>query len=278
MNEIIRELASTNPDATPAELSDTIVREIERAIPKAIQRLRLPKPPSPATAKLAQLKLKRMRSLRRSATQKEQSTRERFQAEIYRIRYSLNGHEVSGTSTVTARVWDTSPFRGPDISEYDGQPFVTETALPLEKPDLDARTPPATIRSHPYEAVRREDSWTRVRQFIFHEDFVRRLEDHTTYWRVAKSIEEAARDFAEQTNADWDFELIAETDIEIPTWKRFILSISTPVADLDEKVRQWDLLDTAVRLRIRDLAESYPEHRNDILQFGKSLFLKMELA
>jgi hypothetical protein len=237
----------------------------------------MPESISPVEARLAQLKLLRMRGLKRSATEKKQSSRERFQTELYQLRHDMNGHEVSGTSIVPTRGWDTVPYDLPDLSMYDGQPFLDDTTSHVGGQDLDYRTPPIEVRPLPYSAIKREEMQTKVRGFVLDEDFAKRLEDHPIYWRVARSVEEATRDFAEQTSNAWDFKLSAETDVEIPTWKRFILSVSIPGTDINERVKLWDLLDSVIRDRIRSLAENYPEHSAEIIGFSKSLYLKMDL-
>ncbi len=69
-----------------------------------------------------------------------------------------------------------------------------------------------------------------------------------------------------------------QSDLELPTWKRFVLQISISAKDFDERLRLWDELDKAVRKRISELAEEYPDERAKIFEFEKLLFLRLEMT
>jgi hypothetical protein len=69
-----------------------------------------------------------------------------------------------------------------------------------------------------------------------------------------------------------------ESDIELPSWKRFVLRIQVSTRDFEERMKLWDDLDSAIRSKLTELAKEDPTVAHRVAEFDKLLYLRMEMA
>jgi len=117
----------------------------------------------------------------------------------------------------------------------------------------------------------------KVRRFDLNEEITQKLSADIAYQIVAKTVEQAARQFAESSTLEWDFQLLLESDIEIPSWKRLVLQISALGADFEERIALWEELDKSVRQKISEL-NSQEVLQGTVKPPSESLFLRMDMS
>ncbi len=275
LDEAINELLERNPTASAQKISDAIIEHLESSLPDALRQMPVEATPL-VQAKILEMMLRRMNSARKAMSKQKMSSQEQFARELYSMKFRLNIDDFSGTSVPIADAWRiASETLSP--TELDG--FSTDsTALNSVDQDRDSEKPSiGDQKLGTYSSRLATNPISKVRRFLLNEEITQRLGADTAYQSIAKTVEQAARKFAESSTLEWDFELLLESDIEIPSWKRLVLQISIPGADFEERIALWEQLDKSVRQKISEL-NSQDLLGGTVKLPSESLFLRMDMS
>jgi len=276
MSAILRDVAALYPEATADEISNALICFVQSAVADAVRHFKLPPPKTPVEIAMERFRLRRFRSFNREFFEEQKVSHEKLITELFDLQSLLDGHAESTPSIPEGLGWIPGTSSDSITHFVDGYPSPTKS--PAELRQFDLNTEPLVLsrqKTLPYSPWSSE--LLKAPDLRYQEDFVYRLSD-PVYERVASTLEVSLREFAEKVGFEWKFSMSEQSDLELPTWKRFVLQISISAKDFDERLRLWDELDKAVRKRISELAEEYPDERAKIFEFEKLLFLRLEMT
>jgi hypothetical protein len=274
--EIVSGLHKNAPDASPEDLANILIKVIEKDIlPIAIKNMNLPSPPSPLEIKREQLYLKR--APKRSRNLPTLKEKEKLIREFEDIKHYLNGRDADNPSFVPD--FSVTDFDTPKIP-FD-LTFKSSIQVPSPKTDgLSRESILEELTVSPYikPAKEKKEKGNEVTKFIIANEIQNRIVSDSLFKDVFRVIEIAIKDFITTCPFEMDFTAYFREDIEIPEWKKVVLSVNAFDLEYEQKMSLWDTIDSYVRNAIHELMETMePSERKKIEDINKKLFIRMEL-
>lgn len=273
--EIVSELRRNNPDASPEELSESLIEVMEREIlPNAIKNMRLPSPPSSLQVRLEELRLRRVKKKFRKPSSLKK--RERLIREFEYVKYQFNGGRAD------------SPFFAPEISltdldnpkrllfELSNNPSVQEVFL--KKDGISIESIPKERTVIPYTKLVKEKEKVKFPKFVITQEIQNKIVSDSLFRDIFRAIEITVKGFVTTYPSKIDLTASLHTDLEIPEWKKVVLGINAPGVDFDQKMTLWDIIDAKIREAIAEIMQhAGPSERRSIEDINRNLFTRMEL-
>ncbi len=270
--EIVSGLHKNAPDASPEDLTNILIKVIEKDIlPAAIKNMKLPRPPSPLEIKREQLYLKRMpkRFRNLSTTLKEKLIRE-----FDYIKHQLNGRETDNPSFVPDFfVTDFDTLRIPVDLTFKSSIQVTSP----KKDGLSRESILEELTVSPYiKSVKEKDK--EFPKFIITEEIQNKIASDLLLREIFRIIEIKIKDFVTTFPSRIDLTVALHKDLELPEWEKTVITISAINFDFDRKMILWEILDSKVRSSLKEMMDhASPSERPKIEDFNRNLFTHMEL-
>lgn len=281
LSEIVHELSSNNPKASPEEMSHALIKILEYdVLPNAIRNMDLPSPPSPAQIWQERMRLQRAKKKFRKPSFLKQKGMIIQQFET--VKYQLNGDKEGYTSVPSFSVSD---FTDPSttVSRWTDKSYVKEVLL--EKDGISLRselTPSRHKKPSRFELTKPspmliEDETKRIFQFDISETIQEKILFDPLFREIVGAIETRLMNFAIEHQYKMDSYIFIRTDIEIPSWEKIILNIDMPERNFDQKMILWDKIDEKIRQVLLELKHEDTSFEHEIEAINLRLFTKMKL-
>jgi len=274
-------LVELNPDASPTEISESIVDWLESYLPSIARSIEVPTI-SPIESKLRALLLKRRKKASRVREEKYWSEREKLVEDLRQLQIrsedfvahssSFNGHPAPAHGD-----FDSFMFERPSFEEHDFSPGkLTYQIEAISKPDEVEVKPKKVPDTVP--PIKKEDLRHRIPRITMDKNIRARIVADPLFSHTLRFIETGLRGMSEPDVQELDF--ILRTDIEIPTWKAVVLKVHPVSGDFDQKTRLWDRVDDVVRQCIREMMNLnlYVNKLEAIKEINRNLFIEMDLT
>jgi len=279
---VVDELIEAFPGVPPDDLCKALVGYLEASLPEILRSLELPPIVSPVRRKLESLRIKRLRRHERSRAERSHTEYDTFISELYLLRRQLDGLHDSCTSSEYA-ISDGNTNRARQERYFagyqDGQTSRRFPEIEIEREALfrspEVETPPGSFQ--PYVAlypVREELPAPNVTIDI---QTQQRIVTDKLFADVTRTLEMKLVEFALRTGKISNYELVTQTDVEIPEWKRIVVKMISKGTMFDEKIELWDELDGIVRRSFDRLKQYSPSDSEALNSINRNLFLRMEL-
>lgn len=266
ISEILTVAKNHNPQASPEQILKGFIDILEKEVlPYAIRDVSMPSFPS--WVKMATDM--RGRKIKKKFLPKETLEEKRLviQQVEYLRKLSWNGVD---TETPGAYISDCDDLISPPQL---GRSFEIEPIL--DKPRVKA--PSLETAHRPYARVPFPSK--RRNRFSISSVIQERIVSDTRLENVLKNIETGIRKLIETRNLEAYLEVYCKSDLEIPTWEKYIITVSPPLRmTFEEKMKIWEVFDLTIRNRISDLSKTADRKTEKYLnEINKKLFVHMEL-
>jgi hypothetical protein len=251
VSELAAEIYSSNPSYSPEEISNQIVFLIENEIlPSVIEKLRLPKPPSPID-----LRIERFRKERQHGKKDVDELKKRigFIQGLERLRsnYYFSDFTYEGLQIVDPGDFSQKPFAYPIeyLKRKKEHALQTDVILPKLEPES-------------FSDVSERKSEKPSEFVSFDLDISKKIYSDPHFEKAIASVESGIRErFKGIPNIAFNFSL--RQDIGDHNKKKTIIRVKIPNSNFREKMNYWLRIDLEVRKAIRalDFAE---EERKEI--------------
>jgi len=283
LEAIVTEIKAKNPQASAEEVSNAVVRLMERDIlPVAFRQMRMPEPISSAQQLRQKIFLQRVKLKRRRAIQTRIEKSKQLASEFEYVKRELRRIDVdTNFATPTAFYGDATNqlWRGTtSISSVIRDIFLKKDGFPIDERK--------EVREKKRELSRLFQLSTPMPKEIGEPEIF--LIDKTVQVAVmfdplfAKNlsiIEKTARAFALESRLEISFSVSQRRDIEIPEWRKLILDIHTKGLDFDQKMKLWDELDAKIRKEIQEKIEtSQGTEKEKLEELKKTFFTHFDLT
>lgn len=278
-SEVIAEIADSNPSLSENEVAAIFMRELKSSLPQAIKAMRPDPVKSPVQLKRLRTKFRRMRLIHREKRAEIESRRDKFLREIAFLKSRLNGtansdrilfelHDNQNNCQLDIFLGSESPSKHLKPTDLLSEGFDGSASKKIERRE----------KFSPYSSflkIKEEKSNPKI-------EFDSEVENEIITEDVVKSfvgnIETSIRKIMPKIQISNDFKLFFSTSIEYPTWKRLILKIKPANNDFDEFIDIWEQLDSFVRLKIKEKAETLDEERKTkFASLSKELYIQADL-
>lgn len=288
--EAIEEVTTSYPEISSREVEMLIVEEIEKSLPRIISSMKLPPQESPLRIMSERAKIKRMKKKFRKLKEEELSRKFSLLNYLHFIQQSLNGKEIHTDSFYKLPVLESanlaveSPAEAPPvglgyyIGAREEKTIDTFVPLPGFVASLDLKSPPTKLESiaSTYRFYRYKGEPPRITispeiKLISRRDRI--LREAISVIKTEISINRYL------VATECSIDLLRRQDIEIPSWKRFIVRFVLPHLTFDEKMEIWRALDEEIRESVLELKSKFHGRVNAkrIDWFNRNLFTEMEL-
>jgi len=282
MEELVNQIAFNVPEATAEQISDYLVQLMEKEIlPQALRNATLPSRPSPLEEFRLRQWLKRVGKKRRPLEEKKLKSWhiiEQFEL----LKHAVNGHPLD-ISDLKRRELDyfdgTSVFKG--MSPLHGTLLrrkpLRGDGIPVVEPGDVKKRIEKLEKVRPYSPFKEREE---IESRFYFDRFVHdRISANQLFSRTVSTIESAAKLFALSKSIQANYFLSFRKDLEIPEWKKYILTMNVGGLDFEKKMKMWDEFDAFIRERIKErLLHAPEEEAEELKKLDKVLFTRFELG
>jgi len=266
-SEILNEVTKHNPHASPGEISAGIIAVMEKEIiPKVIQDLSLPKFPS-----WTDISIRKSRGRQRKKRFKSATSLEKRRTIIQQIGYMRRQMNWDGDSTSAPTSYFLDSDNGISPPELN-MPYIRE---PI-KHDVE-KIEKTEVEDDPYGSLLMPP---KAKYLInLSKEFQEKMLSDSLFGDVFRKIEVSIRELIDARNLKINIDVSYRTDLEIPSWKKYVITIDfPPQIKFEERTRIWTILDLTIRNRISELAEKADiEIRKYLKNLNKIFFVHIEL-
>jgi hypothetical protein len=271
LTEVLTEARNRNPQASLDEISAAIMELISsQVLPEAIKNLTLPGFPS--WGSIAAESKGRQRKKRLTTTRSLSERRIAIQ-QIERIRQQME--------------WDGNDSTSSDRRLTDSNSLVylpTFDRLSKEKPfdhklDRGDTIEHLTVKENGKTSPNIFLPLEPKRQIVFSEEIQRKVVSEPSLEEVMKTTETGMRKMIDDREIDASVEVSFRSDIEMPSWKRYVITVSPPPSlNFKDRMNLWTVFDVTVRKGIVDLAKNADDNKKKYLsELNRNLFVHLEL-
>jgi hypothetical protein len=283
LEAIVTEIKAKNPQASAEEVSNAVVRFMEKDIlPVAFKQMRVPEPISSAQQLRQKMFLQRVKLKRRRAIQTRIKESKRLASEFEYVKRELRRIDVdTDFVTPTAFYGDSTNqlWRGAtSISSVTRGIFLKKDGFPIDVQK--------EVREKKRELSRLFQLSTPIPKEIEEPEIF--FIDKTVqvvamsdplFAKNLSIIEKTARTFALESRLEISFSVSLRRDIEIPDWRKLVLDIHTRDVDFDQKMKLWDEFDARIRKGIQEKIEiSQGIEKEKLEELKKTFFTHFDLA
>jgi len=265
--EILVEIKKYNPHASPDEISAGVITLLEKEIlPRAMQYMSLPRFPSWSDL-----------TIQKSGRQPKKR--------IGRPKRSLEKRRIALQNIERARQklhWDGGTIPLPIYTYPDADSIISPPEINLSSAWKPLRpkkreTIPLEQRVDPY-GVKLPLTKERF-QIIFQKGFQAEILSDAVFEDVFSKIEKRIRELISSRNLELNIDVSFREDYEIPTWKKYIITIDFPPhIDFEDRTKIWTIFDLTIRNKIDELAKNADDAIKKYLnELNKKLFVHIEL-
>jgi hypothetical protein len=247
VSELAAEIHSSNPSYSSEEISNQIVFLIENdVLPSAIERVRLPKPPSPIEFRIDRFKRERRHGKK---DVDELQNKVNFVRELEKLRRDFYSSDFTSEG-----------FQAVDAKDFSQRSFVYPTGYLKRKKD---RTLPETeiilpkSESKSFLDVSERESEKPFKLVTIDSSVSKRVFSDPHFEKAIASVESKIREkFKDVPDISFNFSL--RQDIDDPAREKTIIRIKIPNSSFKEKMNYWLRIDFEVRKAIKavDLTEA----------------------
>jgi hypothetical protein len=266
LSEIVTEAINHNPYASPEQVLDGIVSIMEKEVlPLVIRDLSLPDFPSWAKMTIELKGRKAKKKFRPKETLKEK------RAIIQQVEYlkKLN--------------WDGINTSAPSIhfSDHDDLMGIPQLGMSFEiepkRRRPRAKVPAIESAHRPYASI--PFALERKNPFVLSSEIQEKIISDSRFEGLFKNVEVSVRKLIETRNLEAYLNVFSKSDLEIPTWEKYVITINLPSRmSFEERMKIWEIFDLTIRSKIADLAKKADEKTREYLDnMNKKLFVHMEL-
>lgn len=258
LEEIVAEVRLSSPEASPEEVSEAVVRFIEREVlPEALRKMRMPEPVSPARKWREEMMLRRMKKKHREAVRARREESEQLLLHFDYLKHKLSRIHIDSGSLVRdffSRDID-DPLRERTIS-VDTVPamkrlFLKKDGIPSIEPEEVRNKKEEFSRLMPYTPVPKEEE-KEPQIFLIDEIVQNKITSDPIFAENFGLIEKVARTFSATSDFKMGFFASFRADVEIPEWEKIIINVRVDGLDFDQKMELWDRFDAEVRKTIQE--------------------------
>lgn len=250
IDEIASEIQLSNPDLSSEEISAEIVSLVENEVlPLVIERLRLPKLPSPIEQRIETFRQTRRRG---KSDRNELRNKIGFIRELERLRSDYSASDSTYSDSRAADPIDLN--RRPTVSFVDFRkrkkgsvPLGTGAMLPK-------------LESESFLDISKKKPHETSELVAFDSSISKKITSDPCFEKIIASVESGIRQrFKEIPSIAFNFSL--RKDIDDPTKEKTVISVRIPNSSFREKMNYWLKIDFDVRKTIKALDLSEAEMR-----------------
>lgn len=278
LDEIIAEVRLHNPGATPQEISDGIAAIIGNEIlPEVLKNLSLPKFPSYRSVATAEARSPKGKI--RAGTEKPISLADRRRI-IQQVEHVRTKMGWDGTNDVKPRIYirdSPSLFGTPRTNLLPSIEAMRKEELE-KKPDFEKENEPhrkETINGAFQKMVNQPE-----RNIIVLSDTAQqKVVSEPIFEAVFKKIEVQLRNLIASRNLKTEVDVICRSDVEIPSWKKCVLTIHPPSElTFDERMNISTIFDVAIRRTIKEMRKDADDTTTEYLKnLNRNMFVHIDL-
>lgn len=265
-SEIFTEAINRNPHASTEEILEGFVNIMEiEILPSVIRDLSLPDFPSWAKMAIESRGRKGKKKFRPKETLKEK------RAIIQQVEY-LKKLNWDGVNTRTPTIYFS------DHDDLMGLPQLGKS-FEIKPKRRKPKTEVPTIESAHKPYARVPFPSERKNPFVLSNEIQERIISDSLLEGLFKNVEVSIRKLIETRNLEAYLDVSFKSDLEIPTWEKYVITIDLPSRmSFEEKMRIWEIFDLTIRNKISDLAKKVDDKTREYLDnMNKNLFVHMEL-
>lgn len=278
LDEIIAEVRLHNPSATPQEISDSIAAIIGNEIlPEVLKNLTLPKFPSYRS--IATAEARSTKGKIRTGTEKpiNLADRRRIIQQVEHVRTQMSW---DGINNVKPRIYvkdSPSLFYTPKTDMLPSIEAMRKEELE-KKPDFEKETEPRkkeTINGTFQKMTKQPE-----RNIIVLSDTTQeKVVSEPIFEAVFKNIEVQLRNLIASRNLKTEIDVICKSDVEIPSWKKCVLTIHPPSElTFDERMNISTIFDVTIRKTINEMRKDADDTTTDYLKnLNRTMFVHIDL-
>ncbi len=250
IDEVASEIQSSNPDLSPEEISAEIVSLMENEVlPSVIERLRLPRLPSPMEQRIEEF-----RQMRRRGKRDSEELRDKIgfirELEKLKCRYPASDSTYSDFKAVDPidfKKRSTVHFADYRRRKKGEAPLGTGPVLPK-------------LESESFLDVSEKKAQKTSELVAFDSSISKKVASDPCFEKIIASVESEIRQrFKEIPSVEFDFSL--RKDIDDPTKEKTVIRVRIPNSNFREKMNYWLKIDFDVRKTIKALDLSEAERR-----------------
>ena len=258
IEEIVAEVRLSSPEASPKEVSEALVRFIERdVLPEALRKMRMPEPVSPVRRWREEMMLKRLKKKRREAARARREESKQLLLDFEYIKHKLSRIYVD-TGSLAFDFFSrdiANPLRRRTILVGTvptmERLFLKKDGIPTIEPEEVRNKKEELSRLMPYTPILKEEE-KEPQIFMIDEIVQNKITSDSIFAENFGIIEKIARTFSATSGFKMGFFASFRADVEIPEWKKIIINVRVDGLDFDQKMELWDRFDAEIRKTIME--------------------------